>query len=308
MAIGAEDSTDDDVGKAGAAGSASAGSGSDGSASYVGGSHNKRRKCPFCSFHGVHLSRHLASIHPDCADSPAERARLVYKVDEEKREKQGNNTTLSNPNERLYQCGMPDCTAIVSRMSQHLRRAHKLTKPGEIAAAKRSFNRLMTKRSNTEESRPSKKAKTNLLVTQKMEVRKSGNTTKAKSKPASSKKKRKQATSEVESDSSDDHSSQIKYDDDFADDSLEESDSWQEDDAELRPQAGIKWADFYRQMKERDSTTRGHFVSCFFRYLIFILFNQISDLQKNAQSEVSLKQSTRLLKNKPPIITLYRNL
>ena len=41
------------------------------------------------------------------------------------------------------------------------------------------------------------------------------------------------------------------------------------------------------------------------------LFNQISDLQlkkKTAQSEVSLKQSTRLLKNKPPIITLYRNL
>ena len=38
----------------------------------------------------------------------------------------------------------------------------------------------------------------------------------------------------------------------------------------------------------------------------FYLFNQISE--KTAQSEVSLKQSTRLLKNKPPIITLYKNL
>ena len=103
----------DDVGggEAGAAGSAPAGkvrvgatsgSKSDGSAAYVGGSHNKRRKCPLCSFHGIHLARHLASIHPGSADSPAERARLVYKVDEEKCHKQGHNTTLSNPNERLY--------------------------------------------------------------------------------------------------------------------------------------------------------------------------------------------------------------
>ena len=120
-------------------------------------------------------------------------------------------------------------------MSQHLRRAHKLTKPGEIAAAKRAFNRLNMKRSNTEESRPSKKAKPDLLLTQKIELPKSGNTTEAKSKPASSKKKRKKATSEVESESSDDNSSQIKYDDDSADDSLEESDSSHEDDAELWP-------------------------------------------------------------------------
>ena len=219
MTFGGEVSKDDVVGgEAGAAGSAPAGSESDGSAAYVGGSHNKRRKCPLCSFHGIHLSRHLATIHPDSADSPAERARLVYKVDKEKRQKQGHSTTLSNPNERLYQCGLPDCTAIVSRMSQHLRRAHKLTKPGEIAAAKRAFKRLMTKRPSTEESRPSKKAKTDLLLTQKIEV---PNTTSAKPKPASSsKKKRRKETSEVESESSDDNSALIKYDDDSVDDSL----------------------------------------------------------------------------------------
>ena len=44
-------------------------------------------------------------------------------------------------------------------------------------------------------------------------------------------------------------------------------------------------------------------------YLFIYLFNQISEIsEKTAQSEVSLKQSTRLLKNKPPIITLYKNL
>ena len=45
-------------------------------------------------------------------------------------------------------------------------------------------------------------------------------------------------------------------------------------------------------------------------FILFILFNQVSDLQLQlqlnqsiAQSEVGLKQSARLLKNKPPIIT-----
>ena len=96
-------------------------------------------------------------------------------------------------------------------MSQHLRRAHKLTKPGEIAAAKRAFKRLMTKRPSTEESRPSEKAKTDLLLTQKIEVPKNSNTTSAKPKPASSsKKKRRKETSEVESQSSDDNSAEIK--------------------------------------------------------------------------------------------------
>ena len=42
--------------------------------------------------------------------------------------------------------------------------------------------------------------------------------------------------------------------------------------------------------------------------LFINLFNQISDSVTINQSEVSLKQSTRLLKNKPPIITLYINL
>lgn len=93
---------------------------------YQGKSHNKRRQCPFCSFGGIHMARHLATTHPDEAESATEQARLVYKIDEKERQRKGQNSTLSNPDERLYQCGLRNCCAIVSRMSQHLRRAHKI--------------------------------------------------------------------------------------------------------------------------------------------------------------------------------------
>ena len=97
---------------------------------YLGNSHNKRRHCPFCNFVGVYLARHLASARPDRAESASERERLVYQADEKIRQKMGQKSTLTNTEERLYQCGLPNCNAIVSRMSQHLQRAHKLTKPG----------------------------------------------------------------------------------------------------------------------------------------------------------------------------------
>ena len=111
------------------------------SLTYKGKSHNKCRQCPFCDFVGTYLGRHLQSQHPEKADNAEERARLVYQTDEEVRKK-GGKTTLTNPEERLYQCGLPGCTAIVSRMSQHLRRSHKLTEPGRISVANRSFTRL----------------------------------------------------------------------------------------------------------------------------------------------------------------------
>ena len=61
----------------------------------------------------------------------------------------------------------------------------------------------------------------------------------------------------------------MKYDD-HSDDSLKEFDDDSGDDAELQVEAGVKWADFYRQLKQRDATTRGHFVSTFFRYLLHV--------------------------------------
>ena len=235
---------------------------------YIGKSHNKRRQCPFCQFHGVHLARHLASMHPDCAETEANRARIVYKADEEYRQKRGLKTTLTNPEERLYQCGLPNCTAIVTRMSQHLKRAHKLKHPGDISAAKSSFKRLTGKRTShgsQEDPKPSKKPRTDSLLQRKLVVNKSRSDANPK---AASKKPIRKTKPEVESDSSSSKdSAQVKYDND-SDDSLEECDDDSGDDAEPQVKAGVTWADFYRQLKERDATTRGHFVSTFFRYLL----------------------------------------
>ena len=66
---------------------------------YTGKSHNKWRKRPFCDFQGVHLARHLASLHPECAETARERARLVYKADDAAKQSKGKKTTLTNPEE-----------------------------------------------------------------------------------------------------------------------------------------------------------------------------------------------------------------
>ena len=73
----------------------------------------------------------------------------------------------------------------------------------------------------------------------------------------------------MESDTSSQISAEVKYDDD-SDDSLEESTDDYGDEAEPQPEGGMKWADFYRQLKDRDATTRAHSVSTFFRYLMHV--------------------------------------
>ena len=176
---------------------------------YKGKSHNKRRKCLFCDYIGVHLARHLTVAHLESAQTNAERARVVYKADENLRQKQGQKTTLTNPEELLYQCGLPDCHAIVSRMSQHLKRAHKLKHPGELSG----------KRPSDEDPKPSKMAKKNTLLQTKLIVKTS---TKGKKKLSSSKDSSRKKKRVVQSDSSSKDSAQVEYDDD-SDASLPES-------------------------------------------------------------------------------------
>lgn len=80
---------------------------------------------------------------------------------------------------------------------------------------------------------------------------------------------RKRRIIKSDSESSDEDMAEIKcYDD--SEDSLEEDD---EDDEELElplPVGGVKWGEFYRDLKARDATTRGHFISSFFRYLLHV--------------------------------------
>lgn len=87
-------------------------------------------------------------------------------------------------------------------------------------------------------------------------------------KPAATHRKKRRIV-KSDSDSSDEETAKIKCDDD-SDDSIQEAD---EDDEELElplPVGGVKWGEFYRDLKARDATTRGHFISSFFRYLLHV--------------------------------------
>ena len=109
-------------------------------------SKNKRRPCAYCNFFGVHLNRHLQSVHGDIVTSKDLQMRLVYQADVKEKRKRGEKTTISNKHEHLYQCGLPDCHKIVSRMAQHLKRYHKIVNPAKIAEAQKKFTRLSGQR------------------------------------------------------------------------------------------------------------------------------------------------------------------
>lgn len=101
-----------------------------------------------------------------------------------------------------------------------------------------------------------------------------GKQTAHKPAPSSGKKlvathPKKRRTVKSDSESSDEEAAEIKCDND-SDDSIQEAD---EDDEELElplPVGGVKWGEFYRDLKARDATTRGHFISSFFRYLLHV--------------------------------------
>ena len=59
---------------------------------------------------------------------------------------------VDNKHEHVYQCGVPGCSKIVTRMSQHLKRKHKIKSPAAIKEALKLFS----KHSSSKTKRPSK--------------------------------------------------------------------------------------------------------------------------------------------------------
>lgn len=103
-------------------------------------SKNKRRTCPYRNFFGVHLKRHLQAMHGDKVASKQEQMRLVYRADTKDKKTRGQTVTITNKYKHIYQCGIPGCQRIVSRMSQHLKRFHKISDPGKLAAAQNKIH------------------------------------------------------------------------------------------------------------------------------------------------------------------------
>ena len=214
---------------------------------YQGKSHNKRRKRPLCDFFGVHLGRHLASIHPEQPSTAELRARLVYKADVEEGKRKGKKMTLNNPHERLYQCGLPNCTQIVSRMGQHLKRAHKITERGKLEAARKKFTKLCGQTSRREQPKkpsqtsgskgvqPKKPSQTSLSsCEQPNKPSKSSSlpqTRKRSLRPKLRNPKRNPKRKKVEEETSTEESeTEVEYQDDSADDDIPDADEEEEEE------------------------------------------------------------------------------
>ena len=183
-------------------------------------------------------------------------------------------------------------------MSQHLRRSQKITAPARLAAAKKCFKRLMMPKHTPSEASSERPSSTSsktpkgqsLIASQgklviKVNPQKGKGTAKSTSTtPATStgtstitttvtatakgtkvatsahvqqkKQPRKKVVAANDS-SSEESGAEVQYDDD-SDDSLQESSAEGEGDVELLPQEGLRWGQFYRDLKARDATTRGH--------------------------------------------------
>ena len=250
-------------------------------------SHNKLRKCSLCGYFGTHLARHIASKHKE--KGPAEVSQLVAKADQRLK---GASQAQVNPNSQRYQCGYKNCTAIVTRKSQHLVRYHKLTDRNEIKKAQNQFTKLTStgKRKSRELGASAPKKKKVKWVKPKVSDKQPATPKPSKvsdEQPATPKPSKIKKIVEIEDSGSDEteesfksnrHSDEDSGEDDLVDEgylnieaqldemsSFAESDNddWQESEKEE------KWSEFYLS-DDKGMNVRQHFMSTFYKYLIHI--------------------------------------
>lgn len=216
---------------------------------------------------------------------------MVHRADQQQ--------TNKKKEENLYQCGYRNCTAVVTRMSQHLTRFHKLTDKEKIAEAKAKFTRIGKEKrkkqahqskNNAPTAKRSKlppKESKNVVV--KVPEHDSDSDVVIR-KSAQLKRKRTQITSDHSSDeteesfqsggsTTDEHEQidhhQLDVDADIDDiSSFAESD---DDQYQLQPGEQQRWRDFH--LAKDDKNVREHFLSTFHKYLLHVEGGAHSDQQ-----------------------------
>ena len=247
--------------------------------SYAARSHNKRRQCPDCSYFGTHLARHIKMKHLGTR-SDKEIAVLVAETDGKLPREQKH-----NPNVQSYQCGIGSCTMVVTRKGQHIKRHHKIFDAVEAKKAAQTFIKLTspgTKRAATPKSlagQPKKKKlkppplKTKPSKIKKVETEKPEKTVAKKvhfQKSDSESSEESDILPELEDDSEEDGKAEVDRGYLHIEGDFDEMSSFAESDEEtLAEEDDSKWQNFYMRSDERKST-RQHFVSAFYRYLLHV--------------------------------------
>ena len=264
---------------------------------YASNSHNKRRQCPHCPFFGTHLARHLTLRHGDDL-SQKEIAVLVADIDQPIKVK------TFNQNSQRYQCGIKGCNQVVTRKAQHIRRYHNIVDKEAVRRASTQFCKLTstcTKCSST--CKPSSQPKSKKPRVSKQaslpkpkspkDAGKTQTTTPSPPKPKCPKVAGKMQTTTLpsckpskesgSSDESDSLASSFKPDDESDSDGgrvdpgyldieadLDEISEYAEtDEEELALEDSPSWRDYYLAA-DKNKTTRQHFISAFFRYLLHV--------------------------------------
>ena len=244
---------------------------------YASNSHNKRRQCPHCPFFGTHLARHMTLRHVDDL-SQKEIAVLVADIDQSIKVK------TFNHNSQRYQCGIKGCNQVVTRKAQHSRRYHKIVDKETVRRASTQFRKLTstcTKRSSTSKP-PSQPKSKKRRVSKKAFPPKPKSPEDARKTQTTTLPSRKPSKESGSSDESDDSASSFKPDDESDSDGgrvdpgyldieadLDEISEYAEtDEEELALEDNPSWRDYHLSGDKK--TTRQHFVSAFFRYLLHI--------------------------------------
>ena len=213
-------------------------------------------------------------MHQDKVLTKQERKRLVYRADAKDKKKRGLKATFTNQFEHMYQCGIHGCQKIVSRMSQHLRRNHKMTDPIKIEEALKKFVRLSGQRTKRPIATPKGKpepGKTPLTKASKATKRAAETTAGTPPKQKRRRKKEKEEEDEEEEevdDSSSEDGSYSVHDD--SDDGISEVSGDEKEEFDFNSSEHVRWKEFYLDAPQREKTVRGHFVSTFYRYLLHV--------------------------------------
>ena len=264
---------------------------------------NPMRKCHFCKFSGHNIKRHIQKHHANKVTGEGDVEKAIFIEVQKERRGRNQRSVVAHKHEHLYQCGIKGCGKLVTRMTQHLKRKHKLVNPKALKEALDKF----VKQSGTKLRRPTKTTSKSSKSTKTATATKTAPASKRPLAMASlpsltSTKRKASATPSLAGPEKKRQRRSEDSDSSFSEMSSESEDTWQPSDSfsqvsnrfaenhlldvqadlddvngdfaeedeveenEMEPVEVKKWADVYSNIHLYD-TARHHFLCSFYTYL-----------------------------------------